>query len=237
MFGNRAIGTSNSMTVATAQQTDKDLLAGLSKPLEKYSKKEASIYTVDSFDMNLTSIGTVQAQFGIGGRRVRLNISPLQGAGHMVGSGEKAFFKIESTSCIKEFSYTGADGETINVSKCDVKNTLRKLDFGTEISVRMDNGFTFDGKVCDINRTDRFQFFKLIEAMGDKLGVTVGKIDRGSYVEKAILRQGKPVTSMELKDLFDQRGIGATVQCAFSVNNLTGKTSLYDIGIPENRRA
>ena len=101
MFGNRAIGTSNSMTVATAQQTDKDLLAGLSKPLEKYSKKEASIYTVDSFDMNLTSIGTVQAQFGIGGRRVRLNISPLQGAGHMVGSGEKAFFKIESTSCNK----------------------------------------------------------------------------------------------------------------------------------------
>ena len=235
MFGRRAFGTSNSITVATAQQTDKDLLAGLSKPLEKYTKKEAAIYTVEKFDMIPTSIGTVQAQFRIGGRNINLNISPLQGAGHTVGSGDKAFFKIESTSCIKEFSYAGADGEVITVSKGDVKNVLRGLDFGTDISVKMDNGYAFEGKVCDINRTDRFQFFKLFEAMGNVLGVTVGKYDTGSYVEKTILRQGKPVTSSELKKLFDERGRGATVQCAFSVNNLTGKTSLYDIAIPENQ--
>lgn len=236
MFGNRAIGTSNSITVATAQHENKDLLAGLSRPLERYSKKEAAIYTVESFDMIETSIGTVQAQFRIGGRNVRLNISPLQGVGHTVGSGDKAFFKIESTAAVNKISYE-VDGKTVSVSKGDVKQTLRELEFGTEISVEMDNGYVFKGKVCDINRTDRFQFFKLIEAMGDKLGVTVGRFDTGSYLEKRVLRQGKPVSSQELKALFDQRGIGATVQCAFSVNNLTGKTSVYDIAVPENRKA
>lgn len=236
MFGDRAFGTRNSYTVATAQPENKDLLKGLSKAMDRFTKKEAGIHTVELFDLRETSIGTVQAQFGIDGNDIRLNISPLQGVGHMVGEGDKAFFKIESTHCVKSFSFKDADGE-VTVPKKDVKYVLRGLDFGTEVSVEMDNGYVFDGKVCDINRTDRFQFFKLIEAMGDKLGVTVGKVQIGDHIEKRVLRQGVPVTSDELLSLFDERGKGATVQCAFSVNNLTGKVSLYDIGIPENRKA
>ena len=44
-----------------------------------------------------------------------------------------------------------------------------------------------------------------------------------------MLKDGRPVSSGELMNLFANCG-GATVQCAFSVNNYTGKTSIYDIG-------
>ena len=231
MFGDRAFGTRNSASVATAQHEDKNLLAGLSKPLERFTKKEAGVHSVEFFDLMETSIGTVQAQFGIDGKDIRLNISPLQGVGHTVGEGDKAFFKVESTHCIKNFSYE-AEECTVTVPKEDVKYVLRGLEFGTPVSVEMDNGYVFEGKVCDINRTDRFQFFKLIEAMGEKLGLTVGRVQVGDHVEKAILRDGTPVTSNELLSIFDEKGHGALVKCAFSTNNLTGKVSLYDIGIP-----
>lgn len=229
----------NSIGIQTAQHTDKDLLAGLSKTFERFSKEEAGIRTIESFDLVETKIGTAQARLRIDGRSVRLNISPLQGVGHTVKKHDgTSFFKIEPTTKIKAMSFmSGGHLATVDIKE-DIIPILSTLDFGTDVAVEMDNGFIFDGKVCDINRTDRFQFFKLIEAMGDKLGLTVGKTEiDGRVIKKAILRQGKPISSGELMDIFAQRGIGATVQCAFSTNNLTGEVSMYDIGIPENRRA
>lgn len=232
MFGNKAFGTRNSVTVATAQQTDKDLLKGLSKAMDRFTKKEAGVHSVEFFDMIETSIGTVQAQFVIGGKNVRLNISPLQGVGHTVGEGEKAFFKVESTSQVKSFSFEG-DGYTITVPKDEVKMTLRDMEFGTPVSVVMENGYTFDGKVCDINRTDRFQFYKLFESMGDQMGIKVQKAIINGQVQKAILMNGTALTSDELIEIFEGLGEAPKVKCAFSTNNLTGKVSLYDIGAPE----
>lgn len=231
--------TNNTYGVQTAQHADKDLLAGLSKSFERFTKEEAGIRTIESFDLVETKIGTAQARLRIDGRLVKLNISPLQGVGHKVQKYDgTSFFKIEPTTKIKAMSFmSGGHLATVDIKE-DIIPILRTLDFGTDVAVEMDNGFIFDGKVCDINRTDRFQFFKLIEAMGDKLGVSVGKTEiDGKVVKKAILRQGVPISSGELMDLFAQRGIGATVQCAFSTNNLTGEVSMYDIGIPENRRA
>lgn len=218
---------------------NKDLLAGLSKSFERFSKTESGIRTVEAFDLAETTIGTAQATFRIDGRTVKLNITPLQGVGHTVMRKDgTSFFKIEPTNRIKSLSFKQSAGVATVDDKDFIKPILRDMEFGTEVTVEMDNGFVFNGKVCDINRTDRFQFFKLIEAMGDKLGLTVGRTEiGGKVVKKAILRQGHPVSSAELMDVFAQRGKGATVQCAFSVNNLTGVTSVFDIAVPENRKA
>ena len=223
--------TGNTIGVQTTQQTDKDLLAGLSRTLDGFTKIPAGVQTVDDFELKETAIGTTQAYFRLSGRNVRLNISPLQGVGHTVAKKDgSSFFKIEPTSEIKGLYFQSERGNVAVEIKEDIKPVLSGLPFGKDITVEMENGFIFNGKVCDINKTDRFQFFKLIEQMSDKLGVTVGKtkVD-GKVINKAVLRNGKPVSSAELMDLFANCG-GATVECAFSVNNYTGKTSIFDIG-------
>lgn len=223
----------NTTGVETAQHADKDLLAGLSKTFEKFTKTPVGVQTVDDFELKETSIGTTQAYFRLSGRNVRLNISPLQGVGHTVQKKDGgSFFKIEPTDRIKGLYIRPENGEVISVEiKEDIKPVLSGLPFGQDVTVEMDNGFVFNGKVCDINRTDRFQFFKLIEQMAETLGVTVGKVqDGGEVISKAILRDGRAVSSSELMNLFAQNGAGATVLCAFSVNNYTGKTSVFNIG-------
>ena len=219
-------------SIQTAQHADKDLLAGLSKTFDRFTKTPVGVQTVDDFELKETTIGTTQACFRLSGRNVRLNISPLQGVGHKVQKHDgTSFFKIEPTDRIKGLYYKSDDGYAVSVETAeDIKPVLSSLDFGKEITVEMDNGFVFNGKVCDINRTDRFQFFKLIEEMADRLGVTVGKaIVDGHVVGKAVLKDGRPVSSGELMNLFANCG-GASVKCAFSVNNYTGKTSVFDIG-------
>ena len=225
-------GTKNTTGVEMAQHSEKDLLAGLSRTFDRFTKTPVGVQTVDSFELRETSIGTTQAYFRISGKHVRLNISPLQGVGHKVQKKDgTSFFKIEPTERIKGLYFKSEDGYAVAVeSQEDIKPVLSTLEFGKDITVEMDNGFVFAGKVCDINRTDRFQFFKLIEQMSEKLGVTVGKaMVNGEVVGKAILRDGRPVSSGELMGLFSQCG-GATVQCAFSVNNYTGRTSVFGIG-------
>lgn len=218
-------------SIETAQHNEKDLLAGLSRTFDRFTKTPVKVCEVDDLELKETSIGTTQAYFRIDGKNVRLNISPLQGVGHKVARKDgTSFFKIEPTDRIKGLYYKSNDGYSVAVETPeDIKPVLSALDFGKEITVEMDNGFIFNGKVCDINRTDRFQFFKLIEQMGEKLGVTVGKTLVGGGVSKAILKDGRPVSSGELMNLFAQAG-GAQVACAFSVNNYTGKVSVFDIG-------
>lgn len=230
--GNNMTAKENTIGVQTAQHADKDLLAGLSKTFDRFTKTPVGVQTVDDFELKETAIGTTQAYFRLSGRNVRLNISPLQGVGHMVAKKDgTSFFKIEPTERIKGLYYKSDDGYAVSVETAeDIKPILSSLEFGKDITVEMDNGFVFNGKVCDINRTDRFQFFKLIEQMADRLGVTVGKaIVDGQVVSKAVLKDGKPVSSGELMNLFANCG-GASVKCAFSVNNYTGKTSVFDIG-------
>ncbi len=222
----------NTIGVQTAQHADKDLLAGLSKTLDRFTKTPVGVQTVDDFELKETAIGTTQAYFRLSGRNVRLNISPLQGVGHKVAKKDgTSFFKIEPTDRIKGLYYKSDDGYAVSVETAeDIKPVLSSLDFGKEVTVEMDNGFVFNGKVCDINRTDRFQFYKLIEEMAERLGVTVGKaVENGEVVTKDILRDGRHVSSGELMNLFANCG-GASVKCAFSVNNYTGKTSIFNIG-------
>jgi len=217
----------------------KDLLRGVSKQYEKFTVINDDIHTVESFDL-VESKGRTQAKFRIGGENITLTISPEHGVGHEKINSKtgKPFIKFENPEYIKSMSFKKGN-MSVNVDyKEDIDPILSSLDFGTKVTVEMDNGFVFDGMVCDPNRAMRYQFFKIFEAMADKLGLTIGRCEVNGYVEKrALLRQGKPVTSWELKQLFDERGKGATIQCAFSKNNLKGKTSLYNIAIPENRKA
>jgi hypothetical protein len=234
MSSKASFGTRNSVTVAAAQPVNKNLFEGLSKIKDRYEKSDSEIVTLKRCEVKETARGGAMVCIEIAGKNIDpLFITPMKGVGHMVG-GEKKFWKIEAIKQVESFTFR-KDGYEITVPEEDVIGVLDSLPFGEEIDVKMKNGYVFEGKVCDINRTRRFQFFKIVEAIGDKLGLTVGNTVVEGGVAKAILRQGRPVSSEEFNQLFRERGIGATIQCRFSKNNLTGKSSLYDIQIPENR--
>ena len=232
MSNKTTFGTRNSITVAAAQPMNDIII--LTKVKDKFEKTDSEIVTLKRCEIKTTTKGTVMVCLGIEGKNIDpLFITPMKGVRHLVDNGEKKFWKNEATNKIAGIK--AIDGKAVFVPKNDVINILNGLDYGTKVCVQMDNGFVLDGKVCDLNRTRRFQFSKIVEAIGDKLGLTIGKADLGSGVADVILRQGKPITYEEFNQLFRERGVGATIQCRFSKNNLTGKTSLYDIQIPENR--
>lgn len=234
MSSKASFGTRNSVTVAAAQPMNKNLFEGLSRIKDRYEKSDSEIVTLKRCEVKETSRGGAMVCIEIAGKNIDpLFITPMKGVGHMVG-GEKKFWKIEAIKQVESFTFR-KDGYEITVPEEDVIGVLDSLPFGEEVDVRMKNGYVFKGKVCDINRTRRFQFFKIVEAIGDKLGLTIGNAVVEGGVAKTILRQGRPVSSEEFNQLFRERGIGATIQCRFSKNNLTGKSSLYDIQIPENR--
>ena len=233
MSANISSGTRNSVTVACAQPMN-DIIT-LTRMKDKFEKSDSEIVTLKRCEVKTTAKGTVMVCLGIEGKNIDpLFISPLKGVGHLVGNDEKKFWKNEATNKIAGIK--AIDGVSVSVTKDEVINVINGLDFGTDVSVQMDNGFVLDGKICDLNRTRRFQFSKIVEAVGDKLGLTMGNIETEDGVTRAILRQGKPITYEEFNKLFEERGVGATIQCRFSKNNLTGKTSLFDIQIPENQR-
>lgn len=235
MSGNVSSGSRNRISVEATQPVTKNLFAGMTPVKEKFKKSESEIVTLKRCEVVETKKGTAMVCLEIAGKTIDpLFITPMKGVGHTVGSDRK-FWKIEATNHIKRFS-CDVDGKTIDVQKEDVIPMLDNLDFGKSVSVEMENGYIFEGKVCDINRTRRFQFFKIVEAIGDKLGLTVGLVEGEGGVHKAILRQGKEISSAEFNKLFQERGVGATIQCKFSKNNITGKSSLYDIQVPENRK-
>ena len=232
MSSNISSGTRNSITVAVAQPMN-DIIT-LTKVKDKFEKSDSEIVTLKRCEIKTTAKGTVMVCLGIEGKTLDpLFISPMKGVGHLVGK-DKKFWKNEATNKIAGIK--AINGQAVSVPKSEVINVLNGLDYGTDICVQMDNGFVLDGKVCDLNRTRRYQFSKIVEAVGDKLGLTVGNTETEGGVTRAILRQGKPITYEEFNKLFEERGVGATIQCRFSKNNLTGKTSLFDIQIPENQR-
>lgn len=234
MSSKASFGVSNSVTVAAAQTVNKNLFEGLSKVKDKFEKSDSEIVTLKRCEVKETAKGGAMVCIEIAGKNIDpLFITPMKGIGHTVG-GEKKFWKIEAIKQVDCFSFM-RNGQEITVPEEDVIGILDSLPFGEDVNVRMKNGFVFEGKVCDINRTRRFQFFKIVEAIGDKLGLTIGNAEVEGGVAKTILRQGRPVSSEEFNQLFRERGVGATIQCRFSKNNLTGKSSLYDIQIPENR--
>lgn len=234
MSSKASFGTRNTIGVSAAQTVNKNLFEGLSKVKDKFEKTDSEIVTLKRCEVKETAKGGAMVCIEIAGKNIDpLFITPMKGVGHMVG-GEKKFWKIEAIKQVDCFSFK-RDGHEITVPKEDVIGVLDCLPFGETVNVKMKNGYVFEGKVCDINRTRRFQFFKIVEAIGDKLGLTIGNAEVEGGVTKTILRQGRPVSSEEFNQLFRERGVGATIQCRFSKNNLTGKTSLYDIQIPENR--